>query len=90
MSLSLNWYLTGTVQKGLSVFLTFVLLGTRSVKLHIRNHTGEIVQGDNGVATGVNTILILIFLPTVYAEKPDRLNTQIKNDARQRVFTVGQ
>ena len=27
---------------------------------------------------------------TVYAEKPDRLNTQIKNDARQRVFVVGQ
>ncbi len=27
---------------------------------------------------------------TVYAEKPDRSNTQIKNDARQRVFVVGQ
>jgi hypothetical protein len=34
--------------------------------------------------------LLVFYYNTVYAEKPDRLNTQIKNDARQRVFVVGQ
>jgi hypothetical protein len=54
------------------VIITFVFFGTRSVKLHIHNHTGEIDQDNNGVAPGVNTILIIFLAAMVVRAREDR------------------